>query len=138
MYSTHYSSQILMKLQFSRQIIEISQVSNSMKIRPVGAELFHAETKADLTVQSELMQFMCGIDICLRRNSIRSVINIMAKTFLPFIVGRSSGRFASTFPTNFITKLLCTKTSQNLLSKTRLHRNKYQVAYQVRRSFLNL
>jgi hypothetical protein len=36
-----YSCQILMKLEFSRQIFERS--SNIIKIRPVGAELFHAD-----------------------------------------------------------------------------------------------
>ena len=32
-----------MKLEFSRQIFEKNQISNFMKILPVGAELFHAD-----------------------------------------------------------------------------------------------
>ena len=31
-----------MRLEFSRQIFESNQIWNFMKIRPVGAELFHA------------------------------------------------------------------------------------------------
>jgi hypothetical protein len=36
-----------MKLEFSRQIFE--KYSNFMKIRPVGAELFHEEGRTDMT-----------------------------------------------------------------------------------------
>jgi len=32
-----------MKLEFSRKIVENTQISNVMKIRPVGAELFRAD-----------------------------------------------------------------------------------------------
>jgi len=32
-----------MKLEFSRQIFENTQISNVIKIRPVGAELFHTD-----------------------------------------------------------------------------------------------
>jgi hypothetical protein len=38
-----------MKLEFSREIRKNPQISNSMKIRQVEAELFHAEGKADMT-----------------------------------------------------------------------------------------
>jgi len=43
MKSAHYSCHILMRLEFSRQIIikKKSLISNFMKIRPVVAELFH-------------------------------------------------------------------------------------------------
>ena len=44
MYSTHYSSQILMKLEFPRHFSENNLVSHVMKIRPVGTELSLAET----------------------------------------------------------------------------------------------
>jgi hypothetical protein len=48
--STRYSCQILMKLEFSRQIFEKNfQIWNFMKIRPVGAELFHADGQTDMT-----------------------------------------------------------------------------------------
>ena len=37
-----------MKLEFSRQFFSKKfQISNSVKIRPVGAVLFHAEEQAD-------------------------------------------------------------------------------------------
>jgi len=38
-----YSYQILMKLEISRQILEKYKKINIMKIRPVRAELFHAD-----------------------------------------------------------------------------------------------
>jgi len=51
MYSEHYSSQILMKLEFSRQIFFLKnpQVSNFMKIRPVEFDLIHADGRTDMT-----------------------------------------------------------------------------------------
>jgi hypothetical protein len=37
-----------MKFEFSRQIFEKNtQLSNFMKIRPVGVELFHADARTD-------------------------------------------------------------------------------------------
>jgi hypothetical protein len=45
MYSTPYSCQILINLEFSR--LFNTQISNSMKIRPVGVELFHAKRQTD-------------------------------------------------------------------------------------------
>ena len=47
MYSTRYSCSILMKLEFSRQFSKNTEISNFMKIRPVGAELFHADRRTD-------------------------------------------------------------------------------------------
>ena len=52
MYIDHVSAtcfcQILMKLEFSRQIFEKKiSLSNFIKIRPVGAELFHAGGQTD-------------------------------------------------------------------------------------------
>jgi proteasome assembly chaperone (PAC2) family protein len=39
-----------MKLKFSRQIfLKNAQISNFMKIRPVGAELFNADRQTDMT-----------------------------------------------------------------------------------------
>jgi hypothetical protein len=38
-----------MKLEFSGQIFEKSSKSNFTKIRPVGAELFHADRRTDMT-----------------------------------------------------------------------------------------
>ena len=36
-----------MKPEFSRQILENTEISNFMKIRPVGADLFQAEERMD-------------------------------------------------------------------------------------------
>ena len=44
-----YSCQILKKLDFCRQILENPQISYLVKIRPVGAELFHADRRTDMT-----------------------------------------------------------------------------------------
>ena len=48
--STRYFCRILMKFGFSGQIFEKkSQISSFTKIRPMGAELFHADRRADMT-----------------------------------------------------------------------------------------
>ena len=47
MQSFRYSCQILMKLEFSRQIFEKSSLSNFMKVRPMEAELFHTDGRTD-------------------------------------------------------------------------------------------
>ena len=41
----------LMKLEFSQHIFEkiYIKISNFMKIRPVGADLFHADRRTDMT-----------------------------------------------------------------------------------------
>ena len=44
---SRYSCQILMKLEFCRQISKNTQISNLMNICAVGAELFHAERRRD-------------------------------------------------------------------------------------------
>jgi len=44
MYIGFHSCLILVKLEFSRQLFENTQISNFMKMRPVGAE-FHAERR---------------------------------------------------------------------------------------------
>jgi len=38
-----------MKLEFSQNFSKNTQISNFMKIRPVGAELFHADGQTDMT-----------------------------------------------------------------------------------------
>ena len=47
MQNTYYSCQTLMKFEFSRFSKNI-EISNFMKIRPVGAEFFHAVGRADM------------------------------------------------------------------------------------------
>jgi hypothetical protein len=51
MWSTHYAGVILIKLDFSRQIFEKKkpQMSNSIKIHPVGAEFHHVDGQTDIT-----------------------------------------------------------------------------------------
>jgi len=45
--STHYTCQILTNLAFFRKFSRNKQTSNNMKIRPVGAELFHTDGRTD-------------------------------------------------------------------------------------------
>ena len=47
MHSTRYSSRILMKIGFYRQIFEKAQMPSFIKIRPLRIELFHADRQAD-------------------------------------------------------------------------------------------
>ena len=42
----HFYCQILMKLEFSRQVLKKTQISNFMKIRRLGAE-FHADRREE-------------------------------------------------------------------------------------------
>jgi hypothetical protein len=49
MESTHYSSRILMKLEFSRHIFENTQISNFVHVRPVEAEFLYADGQTDMT-----------------------------------------------------------------------------------------
>jgi hypothetical protein len=52
MSSTRYSRQILMELEFSRQIFKKNTlISNCIKIRPVRAELFHVDGRTWRTQQ---------------------------------------------------------------------------------------
>ena len=56
MQSILFSSQIVMKLEFSWQIFEKYSKSNFMKIRPVGADLFHAIGRTDgMTIMTKLI-----------------------------------------------------------------------------------
>ena len=49
-----------MKLQFSRQILKNAQMSNFIKILPLGAELFHADRQTDgQTETSKLIVAFC-------------------------------------------------------------------------------
>ena len=49
MWSTRYACLILRKLEIFGQILESTQISDFMKIRPVGAELFRATKQRDMT-----------------------------------------------------------------------------------------
>jgi hypothetical protein len=58
MLSTHYSCRILIQLEFSRQISKNTQIPNLIKIRPVDAELFHADGQTDM---KKLIVVLCNI-----------------------------------------------------------------------------
>jgi hypothetical protein len=47
MQSTRYSCRTLMKVEFSVNFSKNSQISNFMKISPVGAELFHTDRRTN-------------------------------------------------------------------------------------------
>jgi hypothetical protein len=47
MKSARYSCRILLKLYFSRQMFEKTQISSVIKIRSLGAELFHEDGRTD-------------------------------------------------------------------------------------------
>ena len=48
-----YSCQILMNLEFSRQILEKYKKRNIMKIRPMGAKLFHVDGQTQRQMDGE-------------------------------------------------------------------------------------
>ena len=57
MYSDRCYCHILIKLKFSRQIFtKIFKYEIFMKIRPMGAELFHAYGRTDMTKLSAILQ----------------------------------------------------------------------------------
>ena len=45
-----------MKLEFLHRFSKDTQISNFVKIRPVGAELFHADGQTDMTKLLEITQ----------------------------------------------------------------------------------
>jgi hypothetical protein len=57
MYSTRHFCQILMKPEYSSRFSENTQISTSMKIRPVGAELIHEERRTDRQIWPSFSQF---------------------------------------------------------------------------------
>jgi hypothetical protein len=56
MSSICYSCQILMKIEFCQRLSKNNRISNFMKIRPVGAELLHADGRKD--VQTDMTKLM--------------------------------------------------------------------------------
>jgi hypothetical protein len=70
MYTTRYSCRIFIKLNVVNKFFEKkkrSQISNFIKIRPVGAELFYAERQTDMTVlivaPKKVSNAFCAINI---------------------------------------------------------------------------
>jgi len=47
-----------MKLEFSRQVLKNNQISNFMKIRPMGTEFFHEDGRTDMTLMDAFRNFV--------------------------------------------------------------------------------
>ena len=63
----HYSCQILMKLGiFSADFYKITQISNFMKIRPVGTELLHADRQTNGKTERHEEANSCFSQFCER------------------------------------------------------------------------
>ena len=52
-----YSCPILMKFEYSQQFFDSTQISNSMKICPMGAEFCCADRRTDMMKLSHFSQF---------------------------------------------------------------------------------
>ena len=57
---THYSCQVLMKLEFSRLMFKKILKINFVKIRPVGAGLFHVDGRTDRHDQTNSRFSQCS------------------------------------------------------------------------------
>jgi hypothetical protein len=70
---TLYSRPILKKLEFSGQICEKYSTTNFMKIRPLGAQLFTADRRADmtklLTILRKLLETKCENNFSVEKES---------------------------------------------------------------------
>jgi len=55
--STHYSCPTSLKLEFPRQFRKILKSQNSVKIRPVEAQSFHADRQADRDMTKLIVDF---------------------------------------------------------------------------------
>jgi hypothetical protein len=57
-----YSCPILMKIESSRKIFEKNiQIPNFVKIRPVGAEVFHADGRTDMIEANSRFSKFCEL-----------------------------------------------------------------------------
>ena len=59
-----------MKLEFLSGFSKKAQISGLIKIRPVGAELFHVDSQTDMT---KLIVAFRNFENALKRNSVRGV-----------------------------------------------------------------
>jgi hypothetical protein len=58
MHGTRYSCHIVMEIEFSRQISEKNtRILNFMTIRPVGAEMLHADGRTDRDMTNLILPF---------------------------------------------------------------------------------
>jgi hypothetical protein len=55
-----------MKLEFSGQFLKNTQTSNFVKIRPVGAELFHVDRWIDEQACRSTQRFFTVLQMCLK------------------------------------------------------------------------
>jgi hypothetical protein len=70
-YSTRYSCQILMKLEFFQKCI-----SNFEKISPVGAEIFHADRRTDMKLIVVFRNFANAPRKCKNLSNARTFLNL--------------------------------------------------------------
>jgi len=88
---TSYACPILIKLEFSGQIFENSEISNFMKICPVGLELLHADRQTDRRTDMTKL-------ILTFRNFVNSHKNELIMLYIcPWIKGLSFFKIASVF-----------------------------------------
>ena len=59
-YSVYYCRQILTKLYFFRRVVEMTQIPNFMKIRPVIAELLQADGRTDGQTAADMRKLTVG------------------------------------------------------------------------------
>jgi hypothetical protein len=107
MWSTRHSRQILIKFEFSTQTFEKhpTQISNVTKIRPVGAELFHAHWHTDGRTDTVAFRNLCNASKNVPPYFLQSLLTIVkytarySKWSLPF--GLSDWiLYRPTFPTS--------------------------------------
>jgi hypothetical protein len=73
----------LMKIEFSRQILGNAQISNFMKIRLVGSELFHVDgqTQTDRQTDKHEETNSCCIQFCVRTLNCITLLNHFVSAF---------------------------------------------------------
>ena len=73
-----------MKFEFSRHIFEkkITEMSNFMKIRSVGAELFHADGRTDMTKLTAAFRNFANASKMIRNGEFLTVCNACNVTFI--------------------------------------------------------
>ena len=79
MSSTRYSCQILTKFKFCDRFLKNTQISNFIKIRPVGGELFRADGQTDMTKVTVVFRNFANApknSSCLRSRPLTLVIRI--------------------------------------------------------------
>jgi hypothetical protein len=79
-----------MKLEFSKQVFEKSQISNFMKVHPMGPELFHVYRQAD--IQTDVTKLTVAF-----RNFVNAPKNSKARDVPSSVIGTQSNEDISSF-----------------------------------------